>query len=111
MNVFLGRTLGVVDYGVFSSIISILSILAFPLVLGFDVALNNFTPAYIKNNKYDSIRGYIMYSVKSAILPVSLFIIIGIFFATGFLDAIGSSYQSIFLQNICQPLVLFVGGK
>jgi O-antigen/teichoic acid export membrane protein len=78
INFVLARALGVVDYGLYSTIIAILTIVSLLILLGFDDAVLNFIPDYLKKQNYPAIHGYLGHALKHCVVPVTLCFFIGL---------------------------------
>lgn len=77
VNALLAQLLGVVNYGLYSAIISVFMLLSIPIVLGFDDATVNFVPAYFQAGQFAKIRGYIVCAFKRSLPLLLLCIVIG----------------------------------
>ena len=79
VNALLAQLLGVVNYGMYSAIVSVFMLLSIPVLLGFDDATVNFVPAYFQSGQYGKIRGYLAYMIKWCWPIITVFILIGAF--------------------------------
>ncbi len=83
LQIILARVLGVNEYGIYSFVISWISIIALIGVLGFDTSLTRFLPEYFQSNQWAYFHGIIKYSFRvclifSALIATVIFFVVSL---------------------------------
>lgn len=104
LQVLLARMLGVKEYGIYSYVISWISIISLIGTLGFDTTLARFVPVYIQQKQWSLFQGIVSYSFK---LTLVYSVLVILFIAAVLLPSSGLSASNTTLL-FALPLIALI---